>query len=98
MKGEQMRKRYLLGAAALAVMTAGPALAGTPTGQGAQKRGIGAGDNGADCNSSTGGTAGFVILNSAGQPGNPNKVIAEVSLKDGTPDTTYTVTLQKDSN
>jgi hypothetical protein len=93
-----MRKLALLGAAALMALTAGPVLAGTSTGQGAQKRTIGAGDGSMNCNSSTTAGNGFVILNSAGQPGNSTKVIAEVALKNATPNSMYMVTLQKDSN
>ena len=37
------------------------------------------------------GTNGFVILNAPGKPGAANKLVGEVSLKRGTPNTTYMV-------
>jgi len=95
-----MRKLALLGAAALMALTAGPALAGNSSGGGAQKSIITLSDSsGGGCPASQGGTSlGFVILNTAGQPGADNKVVGEVSLKDGTPNTTYMVFLQKNNN
>lgn len=40
---------------------------------------------------SGGGSNGFVILNAPGAPGNANKLVGEVSLKNATPNTTYMV-------
>lgn len=41
---------------------------------------------------------GFVMLNAPGQPGNANKLIGEVSLKNGTPNTTYMVAVSVGAN
>lgn len=43
-------------------------------------------------------TNGFVLLNAPGQPGNASKLIGEVSLKRGAPDTTYLVEVSVGSN
>ena len=47
---------------------------------------------GGQCNQGSGGGGnGFVILNAPGQPGHASKLIGEVSLKNGAPNTTYEV-------
>ena len=98
-----MRKWMLAGVAALMVITAGPALAGNSRGGGAQKAPLTAATNSSNTDCSQGDPAapavGFAILNTAGKPGGAdNKVVGEVSLKDGTPNTTYMVFLQKASD
>src|SRR4051812_14331394 len=88
----------------LAAMVAGPALAGTADGRGAQKRqlvGRPASDKskcpeGPKTSSNSAQPNGFVIFNSNGQPGGLKDVILEVSLKNAAPGT-YTVNLQRAS-
>jgi hypothetical protein len=87
-------------AVSLAVVTAAAtgALAG---GNGAQRSGLSptAGSNGNQCQQGSGqGTNGFVIVNAPGKPGAAKKLIGEVSLKRGTPNTTYMVFVATDSN
>ena len=96
-------KRVVVCAAALAlgVTGAGFAQAGTPDGQGAQKRALvpSSGNGAGDCEpggTSDGKGAGFVILNAAGKPDAPQKIVSTVSLKEGTPGTTYNVALAMD--
>jgi len=96
-----MRKRYLLGAAALMLMTAGPALAGNASGGGAQKAQLvpRANSNDGDCpqgtltGSNSAQPNGFVILNSTGKPLSLGSIVGEVSLKNADPGT-YMVFLQ----
>ena len=90
-----MRKTILGGIAvttSLGMVLASGALAG---GNGAQRSGLSAnsGSSTSNCESSDGsGGNGFVILNAPGQPGGPgNKLVGEVSLKNGAPNTTYMV-------
>jgi hypothetical protein len=89
-----VRKTILGGiavSATLGMVLASGALAG---GNGAQRSGLSpqSGSLTSDCQAGSGsGGNGFVILNAPGQPGNANKLIGEVSLKNGTPNTTYMV-------
>jgi len=76
---------------AVATATATGAVAG---GNGAARSGLstqgGSGSN--QCQPGSGdSTNGFVMLNAPGQPGNASKLIGEVSLKRGAPNTTYMV-------
>src|SRR3954467_619624 len=88
-------------AVSLAVVTAAAtgAFAG---GNGAARSGLSprAGSTtGGQCQAGSGsGTNGFVILNAPGKPGAANKLIGEVSLKRGTPDTTYMVKVSVGNN
>jgi hypothetical protein len=98
-----LRKIIVGGAAvALAVSTAvaGGAFAG---GNGAQRSGLspqaGNSQSGDQCVAGSGaGTNGFVLVNAPGKPGAARFVNGEVSLKDGAPNTTYTVWLATDSS
>lgn len=96
-----MRKMITGGlAVGVAVVTAAAttAFAG---GNGAERSGLSpqAGSNGNQCQAGSGaGTNGFVIINAPGKPGAAKKLIGEVSLKRGTPNTTYMVMVAKDSN
>jgi hypothetical protein len=75
----------------LSTAVAGGAFAG---GNGAQRSGLSpqSGSMMSNCEAGSGsGGNGFVILNAPGQPGNASKLIGEVSLKNGAPNTTYTV-------
>jgi hypothetical protein len=86
-------RRIVVGTAALAVglAVAGGAFAG---GNGAQRSGLSpqGGSITGQCEPGSGNDSnGFVILNAPGPPGNANKLIGEVSLKNATPDTTYMV-------
>ncbi|HMC72502.1 MAG TPA: hypothetical protein VKJ07_25330, partial [Mycobacteriales bacterium] len=63
-------------------------------GNGAERSGLSptAGSLTSQCNAGDGsGPNGFVMLNAPGPPGDANKLLGEVSLKNATPDTTYTV-------
>src|SRR4051812_28325392 len=98
-----MRKWAWVGAAALAVMTAGPVMAGNASGGGAQKAQLTHQSNSMDCpkgGPSTSNSAqpnGFAILNSTGKPLSLDSIVGEVSLKNGDPGATYTVFLQRQS-
>jgi hypothetical protein len=89
-----VRKTILGGiavSASLGMLLASGALAG---GNGAQRSGLSpqSGSITGQCEQGSGsGGNGFVMLNAPGQPGNANKLIGEVSLKNGTPNTTYMV-------
>ena len=89
-----MRKMLTGGIAvtfAVATATATGAFAG---GNGAARSGLSpqGGSLTNQCQIGSGGsTNGFVILNAPGQPGNASKLIGEVSLKRGAPNTTYMV-------
>lgn len=97
-------KRLVVSAAVLAlgVTGIGTSVAGNDSGQGAQKRPLYVAPTQADdaeCESSEstevtkGAAAGFVILNAPGKVGSVEKIVGTVSLKEGTPDTTYAVFL-----
>jgi len=69
-------------------------------GNGAQRSGLSAnaGSSTSECEPGDGtGGAGFVIFNAPGKPNDANKLIGEVSLKDGAPNTTYMVKVATDS-
>ena len=54
---------------------------------------------GGQCQSSDGsGGNGFVMFNAPGQPGNANKLIGEVALKNATPNTSYMVSVSVGNN
>lgn len=54
---------------------------------------------GGQCQQGSGaGGNGFVMLNAPGQPGNASKLIGEVSLKNGAPNTTYMVAVSVGAN
>jgi hypothetical protein len=85
---------------AVAAATATGAFAG---GNGAMRSGLSPQSGsmtGNQCQPGSGsGTNGFVMLNAPGQPGNANKLIGEVSLKNAAPNTTYMVAVSvADSN
>ena len=88
-------RKVIIGVAAAAVgVTTAIATGASAGGNGAQLSGLspqqGNGTN--NCVEGTGAaTNGFVMLNAPGQPGNASKLIGEVSLKRGAPNTTYTV-------
>ena len=88
-------RKIIVGGIAVA---AGAALAMAPWaaagGNGAERSGLSptAGSLTSQCNAGDGsGPNGFVMLNAPGPPGDANKLLGEVSLKNATPDTTYTV-------
>jgi len=88
-------RKIIVGGMAVAlgvsVLLAGGASAG---GNGAQRSGLSptSGSTTSQCVEGNGaGTNGFVMLNAPGQPGNASKLIGEVSLKSGAPNTTYMV-------
>lgn len=78
---------------AASVALAGAAVAGTSTGQGAQKSSLGpvSGSNGS-CQQSSG-SNGWAILNDPGKVGSVQFTNGEVHLVGGTPDTTYLIEL-----
>ncbi|MDP3713352.1 MAG: hypothetical protein Q8R60_12830 [Mycobacteriales bacterium] len=98
--------RVLISASVLALAVTGMSstLAGTPDGQGAQKRALSAvtteveeqceeaGSEDAD----TGDAFGFAILNAPGKVGAVTKVVGEVSLKKADPNETFMVFLAQD--
>lgn len=88
-------RKVIIGAAAVALgATTAIATGASAGGNGAQRSGLSpqAGSQTSQCIEGTGaGTNGFVMLNAPGQPGNASKLIGEVSLKRGTPNTTYVV-------
>ena len=96
-----MRKFITVGtlaAVALGVATASVALAG---GNGAQRSGLSpqAGSMMGQCEPGSGrGSNGFVMLNAPGKPGAANKLVGEVSLKRGAPNTTYMVAVSVGAN
>jgi hypothetical protein len=96
-------KRTIIGTAVLALGLAGlgTSYAGTDDGQGAQKRGLFPTTSTGQCDPSAtdaaGSADGFAILNAPGQVGSVKKIVGEVSLKTGTPGTTYMVELADDS-
>jgi hypothetical protein len=94
-------RRAVVAALGVTVAAAGAAAAGTSDGQGAQKSGLSptAGSMSSQCNAGSGANAnGFGILNAPGKVGAVQKVNGEVSLKRGTPDTTYVVNLAQGGN
>ena len=99
-----MRKIFVCAAAAAMLGTlAGPALAGTADGQGAQKAQLVSRAHSNDCKSGTATDSnsaqpnGFVILNSTGAPGSNGTLQGEVSLKNGAPGGVYAVMLQSNT-
>lgn len=83
---------------AVAAATATGAFAG---GNGAQRSGLSpqSGSMTGQCEAGSGaGTNGFVMLNAPGKPGNANKLIGEVSLKNAPPNTTYMVAVSVGDN
>ena len=94
-----MRRRTLVAGLALGVMAAGagPALAGTPGGNGAQKSALTptSSDGTNNCNSSKGTvTNGWAILNKTGRPATALATYqGEVHLTGATPNTNYAIFL-----
>jgi hypothetical protein len=92
-----MRKIVIGGIAAtfgVSTALATGAFAGNPASNGAQRSGLSptSGSTSSQCVEGSGaGTNGFVILNAPGPPGAAKKLIGEVSLKRGAPNTTYMV-------
>jgi hypothetical protein len=90
-------KRLLVGGAILALGLSGMAtgFADPTPGQGAQKSPLSAVDTTNACDSSSdagaGDTTGFAILNGAGKVGAIKKIVGEVSLKAGQPNSEYAV-------
>ena len=88
-------RKVIIGVAAAAVGVATAIATGASAGgNGAQLSGLSPqqGNGTSNCVQGNGAaTNGFVMLNAPGQPGNARKLIGEVSLKRGTPNTTYTV-------
>jgi hypothetical protein len=88
-------RRVIIAAAATALgVTTAIATGASAGGNGAQLSGLSqqSGSTTSQCVQGSGaGTNGFVMLNAPGQPGNASKLIGEVSLKRGTPNTTYMV-------
>lgn len=93
-------RTLLVGTTAIALLGGGSAvaLAGTSTGQGAQKTGLYAqsGDLSSSCKTYDGTAptaSGFVILNAPGQVGAVQKIVGEVALKKAAPNSTFAVFL-----
>ena len=89
-----MRKMLTGGVAVTLAVAAAAATGAFAGGNGAQRSGLSpqSGSMAMQCKPGSGaGTNGFVMLNAPGQPGNANKLIGEVSLKNATPNTTYMV-------
>lgn len=93
-----MRKTILL--ASVAVMAVAAATSASAGGNGAARSGLSpqAGSNTSQCVAGSGsGENGFAIVNAPGQPGNARFVNGEVSLKNGAPNTAYTVNINDGS-
>ena len=89
-----MRKMITGGVAVTLAVATAAATGAFAGGNGAQRSGLSptSGSSTNQCQPGSGsGTNGFVILNAPGQPGNASKLIGEVSLKRGAPNTTYMV-------
>jgi hypothetical protein len=90
-------KRLLVSGAALALGLAGmsASFADQAPGQGAQRSPLSSVDTTNACDSSSdagaGDTTGFAILNGAGKTGALKKIVGEVSLKAGAPNSEYVV-------
>ena len=87
-----MRKSLLF--ASVAVLAVGAATSASAGGNGAARSGLSpqAGSSINQCVAGSGaGTNGFAIVNAPGQPGNARFVNGEVSLKNGAPNSAYTV-------
>ena len=92
-----MRKALLL--ASVAVMAVSAATTASAGGNGAERSGLSpqAGSSTDQCVEGSGaGSNGFAIVNAPGKPGDARFVNGEVSLKDGTPNTVYVVSLSTD--
>jgi hypothetical protein len=96
-----VRKTILGGIAATASLGTLLASGASAGGNGAQVSGLSpqGGSLTSNCQSGSGsGGNGFVMLNAPGQPGNASKLIGEVSLKNGAPNTTYSVNVSVGDN
>src|SRR3954454_5115863 len=95
----RVRKIVVGGMAAALGLSAVLAAGAFAGGNGAQRSGLSptAGSSGDQCQRGTGAaTNGFVMLNAPGKPGAAKKLLGEVSLKNGSPNTTYMVFVAKD--
>ena len=96
-----MRKIIVGGIAAVAGVTIAAAPWASAGGNGAMRSGLSpnTGSDTSECVVGDGsGPNGFVMLNAPGKPGAANKLIGEVSLKRGAPNTTYEVTVAVGNN
>jgi hypothetical protein len=98
--GRYVVRKIIIGAVGLiagaSTVLASGAFAGS---NGAQRSGLSpqSGSNGSQCVKGSGAaTNGFVMLNAPGKPGDANKLLGEVSLKNGPADTTYIVNVAVD--
>lgn len=89
-----MRKVITGGIAVTLAVASAAATGAFAGGNGAQRSGLSpqSGSITGQCEAGSGnGGNGFVILNAPGKPGDANKLLGEVSLKNATPNTTYMV-------
>jgi hypothetical protein len=89
-----VRKIVVGGIATAMGVTVGLAPWASAGGNGAARSGLSpqAGNNTDQCVEGSGAANnGFVMLNAPGKPGDANKLLGEVSLKNGPPDTTYNI-------
>lgn len=92
-----MRRLIYVGVGAVVALSGAAALAGTPTGQGAQKSGLGPASGSMSNCSTSSGSNGWAMLNDPGKVGSVQFTNGEVHLTGGGANQTYMIALGSSS-